>query len=219
MKSMNELLVDIIYIRKRSLNIYIEELEKSLIGDVDKDIYIKYEIEEKLEERDFLDSLRAYLLYTDDGVKLINEMIKNNSSVDDLSKISKIDVLKQLIKEYKIEYRKNYYNSKKLGLSGVFDNNLFCAVIKRKINEYTNCNRVTRKKYVHLTAFLNELLCEMENSDNPLKILRHKMRIYSKYKNSEYIEIRNKKVQKSEVLKEILKEYNNKKGEQRNFIN
>lgn len=214
MKSINELLIDIVYEKKRSLELYVEELELALGENTSKDVFINHEIKEKNEESNFLDDLKRGLISTNDGIKYIKEMIKKESN-DSFYKISKKDILKTLIKEYKIEYKKNYWDNKKVGLSGVFDNDLFCEIIKKKILMYTNCNRVTVKKYVHLTAFLNELLCEMENSDNPLKTLKHKMNIYSRYKNSEYVEIRSKKIRKSEVLKQILAEYNKLKKEQR----
>lgn len=218
MKSINELLIDIIYMKKRTLRLYVEELENTLGNDSDKEVFVRHEIAEKQEENDFLETLENYLMYyKNDGIKFISQMIKNDKE-DAFSKISKKDILKQLFKEYKIEYKKHYFFNKKMRLSGVFDNNLFCEIIKKKIDVYTNCNRVTKKKYVHLTAFLNELLCDMQNSDNPLKTLRHRMKIYTKYEDSEYVEIRNKKVQKSKILMEILEEYNKMKIEQRIVI-
>lgn len=216
MKSVNELLIDIIYVKKRTLRSHIEELKKNLDGD-NKDIFLMSQIDDKEAEVDFLEDVRIGLLGNREGLKFINQLLKNlNDSTE--YKISKHDILKQLIKEYKMEYRKNYSINKKLVLTGIFDNNLFCEVIQKNIDKYTKCNKVTRKKYVHLTAFLNELLCEMQNSDNPLKTLRHRMRIYCKYKNSEYVEIRNKKLKKEEILKEILNEYKEIKNNERAFI-
>lgn len=216
MKSTNELLIDIIYAKKRTLKLQIEELEKN-VEQYSKDFFLLSQIIEKSEELYFLDELRVVFLAEKDGLKIINQFIKKSND-DGQYKVNKHDILKQLIREYKIEYKKNNFVNKKLGLSGIFDNNLFCEIIQKKIDKYTNCNKVTRKKYVHLTVFLNELLCEMQNSDNPLKILRHKMKIYAKYKNSEYIEIRNKKLRKEEILKEIIKEYKEIRDSERAFI-
>lgn len=214
MKSNRELLLDIIYNRKKHIKLYIEELQNSVNNsDDDKAMVYRNDIESLENDLSFYDEIELCVDTYSNGLDYLKKYIKRCESNDDSSllRIDKYSILKELLKEYKIEYKKNYWNNKRLGLNGIFDNNLFCEIIKNKINKYVNCNKVTRKKYSHLVVFLNELLHEMENSDSPLKLLKQKMKMYEKYKKTEYIEIRSKKLTKVDILKEILEEYNKKK--------
>lgn len=214
MKASNELLIDIISMKQRSIELYINELKDSVNEYDESKLMIDYDIELKQKECEFLDLLKIYVNENDNGLKCLKKFLKNNRDdvfSNEFIKIDKFFILKQLLKEYSNEYKKNYWDKRRLGLKGVFDNKLFCDVIKNKINKYTMCNRVTRKKYNHLTAFLNELLYEMENAEDPLKTLSHKMKLYKRYKKTEYIEIRKEKINKIKILKDILEEYNKEK--------
>jgi len=214
MGSNKEILLDIIYMKKVNNELYIQELNDSLKDmDEEKNILYKHDIKLKKEELEFLDELKEEISITSNGLGFLNKLLKtyNDSDKPHLITISKYDIINQILKEYKIEYKKNYWNNKKVGTNGVFDNTLFCKIIRRKIDKYTNCNKVTRKKYNHLVVFLNEFLHEMEHSNDPLKTLKQKMRLYSRYKKTEIIEIRDEQISKISLVKEILNEYNNKK--------
>lgn len=213
MKSNKEILLDIIYMKKKNNEKYIEEIRNSLdIEDKFSGSFLEYDIEKLEEENEYLDEIRAFVITSIDGLKYVKNSIKKFEKKQDYSIIvSKYNLMKNLIKNYKIEYNKNYKINNSVGTKGVFDNNLFCEVIKKQIFKYTNCNIVTKKKYSNLVAFLNEILHEMESSNDPLKTLKEKMKLYEKYKNSEYVIIRNNKVSKVEVLGNIIDEYNSRK--------
>jgi len=217
MKTNSELLLDIIHRKKKNLQMYIEELQNSL-DDMDQNNAFFYEGElvSKKEEISFLDNLLDYVSEdSNSGIECLKNYIKVNKLKNESSYvraiISKENLIKDLLKEYKIEYKKNYSNNKYLGLNGVFDKDLFCGIIQKRIDKCIFCNRVTREKYKHLAAFLTELLHEIESSENPLMTLKHKMKIYKKYKNTEYVEIRKNRVSKLEIVKEILEEYKKEK--------
>ena len=214
MKSDNNLLLDIIYMKKKNNELYIQELSNSLSSmDEDNLILYKHDLKLKNEEIEFLNDIKATIHDSNDGLTCLKKMLKSLDTGNSLSliKFNKIDVIKQILKEYRKEYRKNYWNNKRLGTKGIFDNKLFCEVIRKKIHKYTSCNKVTRKKYNHLAAFLTEFLHEMENSSDPSTTLKQKIMLYKKYKKTEYIEIRMEKFNKIDVINDILKEYNEMK--------
>ena len=195
---------------------FVKELDNSLEVMEKKNLYVyEMELEQKKEIIDFLDALMDYIRddskngldYLVNYLKINKGMFKFFESV----KLYKDKIVKELIKEYKVEYRKNYFNNKYLGLNGVFDNKLFCSIIRNKIDKYVYCNKVTKAKYKHLVAFLNEFLNEMENAKDPLKTLKHKMKIYHRYRKNEYVEIRKDQKSKIDIVKEILEEYKKEK--------
>ena len=49
------------------------------------------------------------------------------------SRLSKDKIIKELLKDYKTEYKKNYWNNRYVGLNGIFDNKLFCDIIRKRI--------------------------------------------------------------------------------------
>ena len=51
----------------------------------------------------------------------------------------------------------------------------------------------------------------MENARDPLKTLKHKMKIYQKYRKHEYVEVRKNQITKISLVKEILEEYKKQK--------
>ena len=215
MKANNELLLDIIINKKKTIKLYIEELKSSL-NDVEEGRFLFYqeEIKTKTAVYDFLLGMYDSVKDSSNCLKLLKNAlvsIENSDYYEYINNAWKYDAIKDLILEYKKEYKKEFKYNKKIGVNGVFDKELFCLLIKKKINKYTNCNKVTREKYKHLVAFLNEFLQEIENSVCPLKTIKQKLKLYEKYKKMEYIEIRSKKVSKVEVLKEIINEYNAKK--------
>lgn len=219
MKANKELLLDVINNKKKELEIFVEELDGSseMIEEAKVFLY-EYDLMKKKETIEFLENLIEYVdSCPASGVDSLKKYIKENNVEEENKftsiKVSKYKIVKELIKEYKVEYKKNYWNNKYAGLTGVFDNELFCNVIKEKINKFVYCNKVTKTKYKHLTAFLNEFLHEMENADDPLKMLVQKMKLYKKYKKTEYVEIRKEKISKIDVIKEILEDYKKAKSE------
>lgn len=223
MKSNNALLLDIIHNRKKNIQIYVDELYKSL-EDIDKSQMIRYneDLSLKREELFFLEEIVDYLSYS--GGQCLDCLNMFKKAFDKVTigenailNIRKYHIIKDLLKEYKTQYRKNYFSNKNLGVTGIFDNDLFCSVIKSRINQYTNCNKVTRKKYNHMVAFLTEFLNEMQNSSDPIKTLKHKMRLYEKYKKTEFIKIRTAKSTKIDIIKDIIKEYNKEKEKIRTY--
>ena len=214
MKENTTLLLDIIQNKKKHIEMFMDELNNSLDIMDENNLYIyKNELSKKQETIEFLDSL---IIKIKDSPDLGLKILKNGFSIANSKhsiKINKEKILKELIKEYQIEYKKNYWNNKYIGISGIFDNDLFCNIIKNKINKYSNCNKVTKTKYKHLNAFLNELLNDMENAENPLKMLKQKMKLSKKYKKTEYIEIRKYQKAKIDIIKEILEEYKMQKNE------
>lgn len=216
MRADNELVLDIIYKRKKELQLYINELEVSF-DDASKDnlMYYESDISLKKDEIVFLNEIIVEIERDSEGLKYLKGLLKYYSSMSISNKyidISKYSIVKQLIKEYKINYKKNYWYNRQLGLKGVFDNDLFCKLIKDKIDKYTNCNKVTKNKYRHLVAFLNELLVEMEDSSNPLKTLKDKLKMYDKHKKLEVIKIKTNTINKSVIIRNILKEYSENKN-------
>ena len=207
MKSNTEVLLDIIYKKRKDLALVLEELNNSLdLMDESKMYLYKHDLEQKKDMINFLDGLLADKNLSLDTLKrYLKENAKERSIL--VIKISKAKMVSSLLKEYKYEYRKNYWNNKYVGLEGVFDKELFCSIIKKRIDKYSYCNKVTRVKYKHLVAFLNEFLYEMENSNDPLKTLKHKMKLYQKYRKNEYVEIRNQQRAKVDIIKDILNEY------------
>lgn len=214
MKENTTLLLDIIQNKKKHIEMFMDELNNSLDIMDENNLYIyKNELSKKQETIEFLDSLIIKIKDSPDlGLKILKTGFSIANSKHSI-KINKEKILKELIKEYQIEYKKNYWNNKYIGISGIFDNDLFCNIIKNKINKYSNCNKVTKTKYKHLNAFLNELLNDMENAENPLKMLKQKMKLYKKYKKTEYIEIRKYQKAKIDIIKEILEEYKMQKNE------
>lgn len=217
MKENTEMLLDIIYDKKNHLELFIDELKSSLNIMDENNLYIyKSELSKKQESIKFLDSLIQYINNTSNsGITYLKNYLKkakkeNLYSIS--SKIEKEAIVKSLLKEYNKECAKNYLDNKYIGLTGIFNNELFCSIIRKRINKYSNCNKVTVNKYKHLTAFLGELLQEMENSKNPLKTLKQKIKIYKKYKKTEYIEIRGKQNPKIDIIKEILEDYKKEKA-------
>ena len=216
MKSKRELLLDIIYDKKVNIQLYIEQLNSSLNdGNEEEKEYYKSNIEAKENELSFLEEIKNRIKREENGLEYIRKLLKSldKKDLDDffLVKVSKYEVVKKILKEYKSDYKKSVWGNKKLGVEGIFDNKLFCNVIENKIGKYVNCNKVTKKKYTHLVAFLTEFLNEMENSSDPLKTLNHKLKLYEKYKKTEIININTRVVDKVHILKEILNEYNNRK--------
>ena len=207
MKSNTEVLLDIIYKKRKDLALVLEELNNSLdLMDESKMYLYKHDLEQKKDMINFLDGLLADKNLSLDTLKrYLKENAKERSIL--VIKINKAKMVSSLLKEYKYEYRKNYWNNKYVGLEGVFDKELFCSIIKKRIDKYSYCNKVTRVKYKHLVAFLNEFLYEMENSNDPLKTLKHKMKLYQKYRKNEYVEIRNQQRAKVDIIKDILNEY------------
>lgn len=215
MKADNRLLSDIVCRKKRHLVAFLEEINNSASEVDESKIYIyEAQIIDKKEDIEFLDFLIS-VFDKEDGFRYLKNYLKDNKSSYNhfnQTRISKYKIVKELIREYTSEYRKNYFNNKYVGITGLFDNELFCSIIRKRIDKMTYCNNVTKAKYKHLTVFLNELLHEMENSKNPLKTLKHKMKLYQKYRKSEVVEIRNKSKSKIEIVKEILAEYNKEKN-------
>lgn len=218
MRANKELLLDVINNKKKELEIFVEELDgSSEMVDETKVFLYEYDLIKKKEMIELLENLIEYVKSCPaSGVDSLKKYIKENSVEEDSKvisiRVSKYKIVKELIKAYKAEYKKNYWNNKYAGLTGAFDNELFCSVIKEKINKYVYCNKVTRAKYKHLTAFLNEFLHEMENAEDPLKMLVQKMKLYKKYKKTEYVEIRKEKISKIDVIKEILEDYKKEKS-------
>lgn len=215
MKTDNRLLFDIVCNKKRYLTSFLEELKNSIDAADESKVYLyEAQILDKKEDIDFLDFLVS-VLDKEDGVRYLKNYLRDNKVSDNhfnQSRINKYKIVKELIREYTTEYRKIYFDNKYVGIIGIFDNELFCSIIRRRIDKMTYCNNVTRAKYKHLVAFLNELLQEMEISKNPLKTLKHKMKLYQKYRKSEYVEIRNKSKTKIEIVKGILEEYKKEKN-------
>ena len=216
MKANNELLLDIIYARKTNIELYIDELNDSLKeSSYEESEFYKHNIEAKEEELNFLKEIKTKIKKEENCLdymkKLIKSLDKKEIDNDFLVKVSKYEIVKKLIKEYKSEYKKSSWGNKKIGVNGIFDNKLFCSVIQNKISKYVNCNKVTKKKYTHMVAFLNEFLQEMENSKDPLKTLNHKLKLYEKYKKTEVVNVNTRVIDKVDILKDILKEYNQRK--------
>lgn len=211
--SNNDVLLDIIYMKKKTNELYIQELNNSLKYDAENSFFYKHDIKLKMDELEFLNELKAGVSVSNNGVEYLRKMLALNNPNNSfyLLRFNKYDIIKQVLKDYKNEYKRNYWNNKIVGVKGVFDNKLFCDVIKKRINKYTNCNKVTKKKYTHLVAFLNELLHEMENSSNPIETLKQKMNLYKRYKKTEFVCVRLEKFTKIDVIKDILNEYNEKK--------
>jgi hypothetical protein len=220
MKTNTELLIDVIHRKKRNLEMFIKELNDSLdLMDEAKIYFYEYELCDGKEKIAFLDELLEHIDNSSNfGMEYLKKYCRENCKYKDefiSIKVSKAKIVKELIKEYKVEYLKNYCNNKYLGLNGIFDNKLFCSIIERRINKYVNCNNITKNKYKHLVAFLNEFLHDMENSNDPLKTLKHKIKLYKKYRKKEYIEIRSKKNSKMDIIKDILEEYKREKAKMR----
>lgn len=219
MRENKELLLDIINKKKQHIQLLKNKLENSLdMMDKSKYFVYEYDLKQKQETIEFLDVVTQYIKYSpDSGIEYLRKYIKvkqlSKEKLYEQNTITKERIVKELIKEYKKENSKNYFNNKYLSLNGLFNNELFCNIIKEKINKYTYCNKVTKTKYKHLASFLTEFLYEMENSKDPLKTLKHKMKLYQKYKKTEYIEIRSVKKTKIEIIKEILEEYREQKKE------
>ena len=216
MKANNELLLDIIYARKTHIELYIDELNDSLKESIyEESEFYKHNIEAKEEELNFLKEIKTKIKKEENCLdymkKLIKSLDKKEIDNDFLVKVSKYEIVKKLIKEYKSEYKKSSWGNKKIGVNGIFDNKLFCSVIQNKISKYVNCNKFTKKKYNHMVAFLNEFLQEMENSKDPLKTLNHKLKLYEKYKKTEVVNVNTRVIDKVDILKDILKEYNQRK--------
>jgi hypothetical protein len=217
MKENKELLLDLLFRKKRELTLYVKELSSSL-GDADEASIPFYEgqISENKDIIGFLSKVMSFVRNKNNaGIDYLNKYIKENKDTEKSAlisiNVSKVQILKALLKDYKTEYRKNYWNNKSVGLNGIFDNDLFCSIIKKRIDRYVYCNNVTRTKYKHLVAFLTEFLHEMENSDNPLKTLKYKLKLYQRYKKTELVEIRQHQMSKYDVVKEILEEYKKEK--------
>lgn len=216
MKSNTEMLLDIIYRKMSQLELYIDDLSNSLNVMGEEKIFLyESEVEQGKEKISFLKEIIEEVNSSDQGVNYLKEFLKETSKTEKggfvLLKVSKVKILKELLKEYKIESRKRYWDNKSVGLNGLFNNELFCSIIKNKIDKYIYCNKVTQTKYKHLVAFLNEFLHEMETSNDPLKTLKHKIKLYEKYKKTEFIEIRKRKLPKIDIIKEILEEYKKEK--------
>lgn len=210
MRTNNQFLLDLLNLKIEKNKKMIEEIKSSASEEENSFMY-EYKAKNKIEENEFLNEMIYIIPKVDDGIKYLKGCItKYKRSEEYIDYVSKISVLKQLVKEYKAEYRKSYKYLNKLSIEGMFNNDVFCDIIRDKIIKYTKCNRVTRKKYRHLTAFLNELLIEMQNADDPLKTLNHKLKLYERYKNTEIIAIQRIKKSKAEIIKEVLKEYNEK---------
>ena len=213
MKANVELLLDVIYKKIKIEEMFIEELKTSLEMADENNVYIyEHDIEQKEENIRFLSDFANAI--KQEGFDYLKEYINKNKDLEEglsVRKFSKVQIVKSLLKEYKSEYKRNYWNSKYVGINGIFDNELFCNIIKKRIDRYVYCNDVTKAKYKHLVAFLNELLHEMENSKNPLKTLKYKMKLYQRYKKTEYIEIRKQQKSKVDVIKDILEEYKKEK--------
>ena len=195
MKSNNDLLLDIISIRKTNVELYIDKLNDSVdeLSYEEKELY-NHTVKAKEEELKFLEEVRTKIKNHEDCLKYMKKLAKELDENDAgqgyfIVQISKYEIVKNLIKEYKSEYKKSIWATKKIGVKGVFDNKLFCNVIQNKIGKYVNCNKVTKKKYTHLVAFLNEFLQEMKTSKDPLKTLHHKLKLYEKYKHTEVVNI------------------------------
>lgn len=218
MKANSVLLLDIIYKKKEDTEKFIDELRSSIdVMDQEKKYLYEYDLDKRVKSLDVLNDLIERVEETPnaslDILKKYLKELKESEEEDYISiKVSKAKIVKGLIKDYKSEYRKNYWNNKYLGTVGVFNNELFCNIIKSKIDKYIYCNKVTKTKYKHYVAFLNEFLHEMENSDDPLKTLKHKMKLYQKYRKKEYVEIRKKQSPKIDIIKEILEEYKKEKN-------
>ena len=218
MKANSVLLLDLIYKKKEDTEKFIDELKGSIdVMDQEKKYLYEYDLDKRVKSLDVLNDLIERVEETPnaslDILKKYLKDLKESEEGDFISvKVSKAKIVKGLIKEYKAEYRKNYWNNKYLGTVGVFNNELFCTIIKNKIDKYIYCNKVTKTKYKHYVAFLNEFLHEMENSDDPLKTLKHKMKLYQKYRKKEYVEIRKKQSPKIDIIKEILEEYKKEKN-------
>ena len=218
MKENTEMLLDIILQKKKNLELFIHELKNSLDVMDETNLYIyKNELSKKQECIDFLNIIIKYINDSpDSGIAYLKNYLNANKNknpyLNSSIKLEKEQIVKSLLKEYKKEYLKNHFDNKSVGLNGIFNNDLFCSIIRKKIEKYSNCNKVTVNKYKHLTAFLTEFLTEMENARNPLKTLKQKMKIYKKYKKTEFVEIRGKKSSKIEVIKDILEEYKKAKN-------
>lgn len=209
MKTNNQFLLDLLSSKIDNNKKMINEIKNSLDkANEDEKLIYNHNINNKLEEIEYLNEMFIIISKQSDGIKYLKGCINYYKKADNyITYISKIDVLKELIKEYKQEYKKYYKSLKHLQIDGRFDNEIFCNIIKNKIVKYTNCNRVTRKKYSHLTAFLNELLIEMQDAKDPLKTLNNKLKLYEKYEKTEYIVINCKNNSKAKIIKDLLKEY------------
>lgn len=210
MRTDNNILVDLLELKIKNNCKVIEMIENSF-NEENEDFFVcECKIKDKEEENKFLREFVEVLPKVDDGIKYLKKCIVEYKKSSEYCywEISKASILKQLIKEYKAEYKKNSKYINKLGIDGMFDNDMFCSIIKRKIVRYTSCNKVTSKKYRHLTAFLNEFLVEMQMAKDPLKTLNDKLKLYEKYKNSELVEVYNEKKSKVSIIREVLKEYN-----------
>lgn len=211
MKTNNNYLIDLLDLKIKNNQKIIEEMRASVREEDDSFFTYECKIINKTEENSFLNDLVTSIMVADDGLIYLKQYLKSyKHNENEYYSIGKISVLKQLIKEYKVAYKRDYKEINTLGIDGMFDNNIFCDVIKQKIEKYNNCNKVTKKKYRHLSAFLNELLIEMQNANDPLKTLNNKIKLYEKYKNTEVIQIYNVKRSKVDVIKEVLKEYNDR---------
>ena len=219
MKANSVLLLDIIYKKKNDTEKFINELDGSIdVMDQEKKYLYEYDLEKRRKSLDILNELISRVKENpNSSVEILKKYLKEIKEEKEKSfvtiKISKAKIVKELIKEYKTEYRKNYWNNRYLGTVGLFDNELFCNIIKSKIDKYVYCNKVTKTKYKHYVAFLNEFLHEMESSEDPLNTLKHKMKLYQKYKKKEYVEIRKNQNPKIDIIKEILEEYKKEKNE------
>lgn len=209
MKTNNQFLLDLLNLKIDNNKKMIDEIKSSLDNVTeDEQLMYKYNIDSKLKENDYLFEMINIISKENDGIKYLKSCIKYYKKADNcVMYISKIEVLRNLIKEYKQEYKHDYKSIKYLQIDGKFDNESFCNIIKKKIVRYTNCNKVTRKKYCHLTAFLNELLIEMQSAEDPLKTLNNKLKLYEKYEKTEYIVINFKNNSKAKIIKDLLKEY------------
>ncbi len=215
MKTDNSLLFDIVCKKKKYLTSFLDELTNSIDKVDESKVYIyEAQILDKKEDIEFLTFLLS-VFEKEEGLRYLKNYLKDNKVSDNRfnkTKLSKYKIVKELIREYTSEYRKNYFNNKYVGITGIFDNELFCSIIRKRIDKMIYCNDVTKAKYKHLVAFLNELLHEMENSKNPLKTLKYKMKLYQKYRKTECVEIRKRSKAKIEIVKEILQEYNKEKN-------
>lgn len=205
--SNNELILDIIN-RKR------DETEKCqacfLEGGNDLDASLQEE------RKEILDELFEHLKDSDNAFKELKDILKklrNKGFVNiELSKVYKINIIKKLIYEYKKEYKKTFIDSKIVGIKGLFDNALFCDIIKRRIDKHKNCNMITKNTYEHEVAFLQEFLLSMEKSKNPLKTLSRKVISYKSQKRDECVRIRENVKPKIFIVEEVLQIYREEKN-------
>lgn len=204
----NELVLDIICRKRRNIELSIEKL--SSLGDGSQ-----IDIASKEEEKEILDELFNRLCNSLNAFKELKGLLKKLKSNDfvnlELSKITEINLIKKLIYEYKKEYKKTFLDNKIVGVSGLFNNELFCGIIKRRIDKHTNCNKITKAKYEHEVAFLQEFLLAMEKSKNPLKTLKRKILSYRTQKKDEYVKVRNSITTKIAIVEEILQSYREEK--------